>query len=113
MDHVFFLLWAADVADCLGGGGAALTGIFFFASVVAWLACICITLQTGQVFKFLSVLRTVAIITGPVLLFQICLPSKSTLQAAAASQAVTVAANTQLGQNAVDALNRVLKKIGQ
>jgi hypothetical protein len=113
MDHVFFLLWAADVADCIGGGGAVLTGLFFFISVIAWLACTCITLQTDQVFKFLHVLRIVAIVTGPVFLLQVCLPSKSTLQAAAASQAVTVAANTQLGQNAVDALNRVLKKIGQ
>jgi len=120
VNQVFVLLWLADVVDNLSTICGFLL-ILCVASFVLWFTINAVAIccddeltDRGRVsMDKLSrlALRVSACLLVPSVLFLI-LPSKATVQAAAAAQTFDVAASTQLGQDAVDALRRVLKKIG-
>lgn len=111
MNQIFYLLWLSDVVDALSTVLGFVLGCFFVALII-YIVAACVENVEGKPITWLSKIKKVVIglaIGGAIFPF---LPSKTTVQAAAIAQAAQVAVQTPLGQNAIDALNRVLKKIG-
>jgi flagellar biosynthesis protein FliQ len=111
MNQIFYLLWLSDVVDALSTVLGFVLGCFFVALFI-YIVAACVENVEGKTIAWLPKIRKVTIglaIGGALFPF---LPSKATVQAAAIAQAGAVVAQSPLGQNAIDALNRVLKKIG-
>jgi hypothetical protein len=118
MNSIFLLLWLADIVDNLSGFCSFLLVAFVVAFVIYMIIVgveACSKLSESEKVGAAKLRRMFRILALSLILPSIVylvLPSKATVQAAATAQTFNVAASTQLGQDAIDALERVLKKIG-